>query len=188
MLLRAHISAGGDPKADQRTVVIHSQFMRPDQLDSFVEYKFIPSFFTNHAFFWGDVHIQNLGKERAFFLSPMKSAQAKGLHYTNHSDYLVTPLNPLFVLWSAVARTSRSGVILGPEERVTPMEALKALTINGAYEYFEEKAKGSIEPGKLADLVLLEKNPLKVETNAIKEIKVVETFKEGKSVYKAPGN
>lgn len=118
----------------------------------------------------------------------MKSAQAKGLHYTNHSDYLVTPLNPLFVLWSAVARTSRSGVILGPEERVTPMEALKALTINGAYEYFEEKAKGSIEPGKLADLVLLEKNPLKVETNAIKEIKVVETFKEGKSVYKAPGN
>jgi hypothetical protein len=83
-----------------------------------------------------------------------------------------------------VNRISRNGVVVGEKERVTPYEGLKALTINGAFEYFEEKTKGSLQTGKLADLVILDKNPLKVQANEIKDIKVVETIKEGRSIYK----
>jgi hypothetical protein len=91
----------------------------------------------------------------------------------------------MVVLWTAVNRVSRGGEVIGPDQRVTPLEALKAITINAAHQYFEEKSKGSLEPGKLADLVILDKNPLKVDPMTIKDIKVVETFKEGKSIYKA---
>ena len=80
---------------------------------------------------------------------------------------------------------SRSGEIIGADERVTPLQALKAITINGAYIYREEAGKGSLEPGKLADLVILDANPLTVEPMAIKDIKVVQTLKEGKTIYTA---
>ena len=88
-------------------------------------------------------------------------------------------------IWTAVNRVSRSGAIIGPDERVTPLQALKAITINGAYIYREEASKGSLEPGKLADMVILDKNPLTVAPMTIRDIKVVETIKEGKTVYKA---
>ena len=91
----------------------------------------------------------------------------------------------MFVVWSAVNRVSRGGEVIGPDQRVTPMEALKAITINAAYQYFEEKSKGSLEPGKLADLVILDGNPLKVDPMKIKDIKVIETIKEGKTIYRA---
>lgn len=91
----------------------------------------------------------------------------------------------MFVMWTAVNRVSRAGVVIGPDQRVTPMEALKAITINSALQYSEEKSNGSLEPGKLADLVILDKNPLKVDPMAIKDVKVVETIKEGKSIYQA---
>ena len=91
----------------------------------------------------------------------------------------------MFVLWTAVNRISRNGVVIGPDQRVTPLEALKAITINVAYHYQEEKSKGSLEAGKLADLVILDKNPLDVDPMAIEDIKVVETIKEGKTIYKA---
>ena len=144
----------------------------------------LPSFFTNHAYFWGDVHVQNLGKERAFFLSPTKTALKKGIVFTNHTDFGVTPLNQMFVLWTSIARESRSGQVIGPDERLTPMEALRAITINGAYEYMEEKTKGSIEKGKLADLAVLSADPLTVPTTQIKDISVLQTIKEGKTIYK----
>jgi predicted amidohydrolase YtcJ len=163
--------------------VVHSQFVRRDQLDLYVKYGINPSFFTNHAFFWGDVHIENLGQERAFFMSPMKTARGLGLHMTNHSDFLVTPLDPLFILWTAVNRTSRSGQIIGPDERISVLDGLKALTIDGAHQYFEESRKGSITAGKLADLVILSANPMKVAASTIKDIKAEETIKDGKSVF-----
>jgi predicted amidohydrolase YtcJ len=109
----------------------------------------------------------------------------KGLRPTNDTDFIVAPLNQLIVMWSAVNRISRSGVVIGPDQRITPLEALKAITINAAYQYSEQGSKGSLEPGKLADLVILDKNPLKVEPMAIKDIAVVETIKEAKSIYKA---
>ena len=182
MLLDAHQAAGA-PEG-RRTTVVHSQFVRRDQLDLYVKYGINPSFFTNHAFFWGDVHVENLGQERAFFMSPMKTARAMGLHMTNHSDFLVTPLDPLFILWTAVNRTSRSGHVIGPDERISVLDGLKALTIDGAHQYFEEGRKGSITAGKLADLVVLSANPMKVAASTIKDIKVAETIKDGKSVFK----
>lgn len=170
---------------NRRPVVIHSQFVRADQLDKYKELGFVPSFFTNHTFFWGDVHVKNLGQQRGYFESPLKTAEKKGIVFANHTDYGVTPLNQLFLLWSSVARKSRNGVVIGPEERLTPMEGLRALTINGAYLYFDEKIKGSIEKGKLADFAVLSADPLTVQTDMIKDITVLETIKEGKTIYKA---
>ena len=129
-------------------------------------------------------HVLNRGKEQAFFESPMRAAIDKGLRPTNHTDFVVAPLDQMFVIWTAVNRISAGGVVIGPDQRVTPMEALKAITINSAYQCGEQSSKGSIEPGKLADLVILSGNPLTVPVGAIKDIKVVETLKEGKSIYK----
>lgn len=168
----------------RRPVVIHSQFVRLDQLDKYKELGFLPSLFSNHAFFWGDVHETNLGYDRAKFLSPLKTAQTKGIIATNHTDFGVTPINQLFLLWTSVERKSRSGKVIGPEERLTPLEGLRAITINGAYEYFEENTKGSIEKGKLADLVVLSDDILTIEPSKIKDVVVLETIKEGKTVYK----
>jgi predicted amidohydrolase YtcJ len=187
MMIKGHqyaIRTLGDSTKDRRTVIIHSQIMRPDQLEQYKTYRMIPSFFTNHTYYWGDVHIANLGKERAGFISPMRSALDMGIIATNHTDNIVTPMDQMFLLWTSVNRISRNGVVVGETQRITPYEGLKALTINGAHEYFEEGAKGSLKAGKLADLVILDRNPLKVDKAAIRDIKVVETVKEGKTVYK----
>jgi predicted amidohydrolase YtcJ len=185
MLLKAHeYAAAGDLSKDRHVTVIHSQFVRQDQLDKYKAYRIEPSFYTEHTFYFGDTHILNRGKEQAFFESPMRAAIDKGLRPTNHTDFVVAPLDQMFVIWTAVNRISRGGVVIGPDQRVTPMEALKAITINAAHQYSEQSSKGSIEPGKLADLVILSGNPLTVPVEAIKDIKVDETFKEGKSIYK----
>ncbi len=184
MAIKAHeYAAAGDLAKDRRTTIVHSQFIRKDQLQKYVEYKLIPSFFTEHTFFFGDTHVLNRGKEQAYFLSPMKTAIGMGLRPSNHTDFNVAPIDQMFVIWTAVNRTSRSGQVIGPDERVSPMDALKAITINAAFQYKEEATKGSIEPGKLADLVILTANPLTVQPAAIKDIKVVETIKEGKTIY-----
>ena len=114
----------------------------------------------------------------------MRAAIDKGLRPTNHTDFVVAPLDQMFVMWTAVNRISRNGVVIGADQRVSPLEALKAITINAAYQYMEQSSKGSLESGKLADLVILDKNPLTVDPAAIKDIKVVETIKGGKSIYK----
>lgn len=184
MMIDAHRAAGGNAGKDRRTVIIHSQIMRPDQLDDYVELGLSPSFFTVHTFFWGDVHLENLGEERAFFMSPMASAKAKGIRFSNHNDFSVTPMDPMRMVHSAMVRTSRSNKVIGPNERVDAWTALKAITIDAAWQIREEDQKGTIEVGKLADLVILDSNPMNVETGKILDIAVVETFKEGKSVYK----
>jgi len=187
MMIKGHqyaIRKLGDSAKDRRTVIVHSQIMRPDQLDAYKKYGLFPTFFTNHTYYWGDVHIANLGKERAGFISPMRSAIDMGIRATNHTDNIVTPMDQMFLLWTSVRRLSRTGQAVGEAQRVTPYEGLQALTINGAYEYFEEDTKGSLKAGKMADLVILDRNPLKVEPDQIKEIKVVETIKEGKTVFK----
>jgi predicted amidohydrolase YtcJ len=170
----------------RRPVTIHSQFVRNDQLDEYKRLGVIPAFFTNHAYFWGDVHTRNLGAERANFLSPLKTAASKGIIATNHTDFPVTPINQLFLLWTSLARESRSGKVIGADERVSLYEGLKAITINGAYQYNEEKIKGSIEKGKLADLVIIAEDITKIPVGKIKDLEVLETIKEGKTVYKKP--
>ena len=187
MMIKAHeyaVNELKDNNKDRRTVIVHSQIMRPDQMEAYKKYGLFPSFFTNHTYYWGDVHNDNLGTERANYLSPMKSAFDMSVKCTDHTDCTVTPMDQLFLLWSAVNRLSRNGKVIGPDQRISPYQGLLSLTIYGAYEYFEENTKGSIKEGKMADLVILDNNPVKVDPLTIKDIKVIETYKEGKSIFK----
>lgn len=184
MLLRAHEwAAADDPRKERNVTVIHAQFSRKDQVAKYAEYSMTPSFYTLHTYYFADAHIANRGPEQAAYISPMRDAIDAGLHPTNHTDFVVAPLDQLFVLWSAVNRVSRSGEVIGEGQRVSVLEALKAQTIWAAEQYGEAGEKGSLEPGKLADLVILDGNPLTVEPAAIKDIKVVETLKEGQTIW-----
>jgi hypothetical protein len=184
MCIKAHeFASGGDYTKDRRTTVIHSQFVRPDQLDKYVKENIMASFYTEHTFFFADAHIKNRGEQQASFISPMKTALAKGVKCTNHTDFNVAPIDQMLVVWSAVNRVSRDGKVIGADERISPYHALQAITSTAAYQYFEENSKGSLKEGKLADLVILDQNPLKVDAMKIKDIKVVETIKEGKTIY-----
>lgn len=185
MLIDAVRASGLTNATDHRTTVIHSQCMRPDQVAAYAELGLTPSFFTLHTFFWGDVHLENLGQERAFFISPMASAQKAGLRFSNHTDFSVTPMEPMRMMHSAMTRRARSGTVIGPDEVVDAMTALRAITIDAAWQIREEDTKGTLEVGKLADLVILDANPLTVPVENLLNIGVVETFKEGVSVYKA---
>jgi predicted amidohydrolase YtcJ len=183
-LIKTHLaSAGADPAADRRTVCIHCQFIRPDQIAAFSKYNLIPALFTDHTFFFGDTHIANRGLAQASFISPMKSALAAGLRPTNHTDAFVTPIDQMMTVWTAVTRRLRSGGVLGPDERITPYQALQAITTSAAYQYREEASKGSIEVGKRADLVVLSADPTKVDPDAIRDIKVIETIKDGTTIF-----
>jgi heat shock protein HslJ len=165
---------------------IHTQFLRKDQIPKFVEYKVPPSFYTLHTFYFAEAHIANRGKAEAMYISPMRDAIGARLRPTNHTDFVVAPLDQMMMLWSAVNRTSRTGAEIGSDQRVTPYEGLKAMTAWAAEQYGEQDTKGTLEVGKLADLVILEKDPLTVDRNAIREIKVLETIKEGVTIYPAP--
>ena len=186
-LLEAHrYAAGDDPAKPRGTVGVHSQFIRRDQLEKFRAWGITPSFFTIHCFYFGDTHVANRGAAQAAFISPLKSARALGIRPANHTDFNVAPLDQIFTIHTAVNRTSRSGQVIGPDERITPLEALEAITIDGARMYGEQATKGSIEPGKLADLVILSGNPLTVPAAEIAGIGVVETIKDGKTVWRRP--
>jgi predicted amidohydrolase YtcJ len=183
---RAHeFAAAGDLTRDRKVTMIHAQFTRKDQIPKYLEYKIRPSYYTLHTYYFADAHIANRGPEQASYISPMRDSIDAGLRPTNHTDFVVAPLDQMFMLWSAVNRISRSGAEIGPGQRVTPLEGLKAMTIWAAEQYGEQAAKGSIGPGKLADLVVLDKNPLKVDALAIKDIKVLQTIKEGQTIYRA---
>jgi predicted amidohydrolase YtcJ len=181
----AHESAAADdPGRDRRVTMIHAQFARKDQLDKFVKYKVTPSFYTLHTYYFAEAHVANRGREQAMYISPMRDAIDRGLKPTNHTDFVVAPLDQMFMLWSAVNRVSRAGATIGADQRVTPLEGLRAMTIDVARQYGEEASKGSLEPGKLADLVILDRSPLAVKPAAIRDIRVLETIKEGRTIYK----
>ena len=170
---------------DRRSVMIHAHTARMDQLDSMKVLEIIPSFFSMHTYYWGDWHVsQTMGKERAYHMEATGSALKRGMIFTEHHDAPVALPNSIMILYTTVNRISRSGVVIGPDERVSPYDALRSITSWAAYQYFEETLKGSIKQGKLADFVILDKNPVKVKPTTIKDITVLETIKEGKSVYK----
>lgn len=172
--------------AELRPVMVHCQALRIDQLDRVKEVGAIPTFFNDHVGFWGDFHYESVfGPERAQNISPIGSALAKGIVFTLHQDPPVKVPNQILAIHNAVNRRTESGRILGGHQRISPLEAIKAITINGAFQYFEEDTKGSIEEGKLADLVILDRNPLEVDSMEIKDIKVLETIKEGNTIFKA---
>ena len=169
---------------DRRTILIHGQLIRMDQLDSLKKYDMVGSFFPMHTFYWGDWYKQIIGPDQAQKISPIKSAMNKGIRVTSHTDAPVALPNLMMIMYTTVNRVSRCGTVMGPDERLTPYEALKSITLWGAEQFFEEKKKGSLVAGKLADLVVLDKNPLKVDPMTLKDIIVLETIKEGKSIYK----
>ena len=172
-------------KADRRTVMIHAQTARDDQIDLMQTEYVMPSYFVAHTFFWGDWHRDSvLGPVRGARISPLASTLTRGVPFTIHNDAPVVPADMMRLVWSAVNRLTRSGKTLGAAQKISVVEALKAITINGAYQYFEEDSKGSLKAGKLADLVILSDNPLEVDTQALKDIEVVETIKEGVTVYR----
>lgn len=182
--LTAHEKAARDDLTkDRRVTMIHSQFVRKEQLAQFVRYKIRPSFYTLHTYYFAETHIQNRGVEQTMYISPMRDAIDAGLRPSNHTDFVVAPLDQMFMLWSAVNRISRGGMRIGPDQRITPLEGLKAMTIWVAEQYGEQELKGSLRAGKLADLVILDKNPLRVDPLDIKEIAVLETIKEGRTIY-----
>ncbi len=171
-------------KKDRRNVLIHGQYVREDQLDAYKELDVIASLFPLHTFYWGDWHKEIIGEELGDKISPTRTALNKGLRVTIHTDAPVALPNLMRMVGITVERKSRSGKLIGAGEKLTPYEALKGITEWSAYQHFEENEKGTIENGKLADLVILDKNPLKVNEEDIKDIIVLETIKEGLSVYK----
>jgi len=174
----------GEGRADRRTVMVHAQLASEEQLDRMQELGIIPSFCSSHGFYWGDVHVSSaLGRERAFRINPARSAGRRGIRFTLHNDAPVVPPNILFLIWSAVTRFSRSGAVIGPEQRLTPIEALRAVTIDAAHQHFEDDRKGSLEVGKLADMAVLSENPLRVPPEEIRKIEVLATLKEGMPIH-----
>ena len=196
-----HTHANGDAAMDQmirsmkpiaakygnnnrRNVLIHGQYVREDQLDSFKDLDVIASLFPLHTFYWGDWHKEIIGDSLGNTISPTRTALNKGLKITIHTDAPVALPNLMRMVGITVDRTSRSGKVIGEHEKLTPYEALQSITSWSAYQHFEEDQKGTLQEGKLADMVILDKNPLKISPTEIKEIVVLETIKEGISVYK----
>ncbi len=169
-----------------RPVLIHGQFEREDQVDSFVELGVFPSLFPMHTFYWGDWHRDHtVGPVNAEDISPTGWYMTRGAMFSTHTDAPVAFPDTMRVLSATVTRRTRSGDILGPAHRVPVETALKAMTIWPAYQHFEEATKGSIEVGKLADLVILTEDPTAVDPLTLDQIKVAETIKEGQSIYTA---
>ncbi|WP_137179095.1 amidohydrolase [Roseomonas sp. AR75] len=171
---------------DRRPVLIHGQTLRADQVDPLRELGIFPALFPMHTFYWGDWHRESvLGPERAENISPTGWLMSRGMMFTSHHDAPVAKPDSMRVLSATVTRRSRSGDIIGPGHRVPVATALKAMTLWAAHQHFEEATKGSIEVGKLADFVVLADNPLRVPPERLAELKVVETIKEGATVFHA---
>jgi predicted amidohydrolase YtcJ len=173
-----------DPRPDARHRIEHCQTAREDQLARMGQLGVSPSFFVAHVYYWGDRHRDIfLGPERAARISPLASSLRHHLRFTVHNDTSVTPVNPLQLVWTAVNRVTSSGKVLGKEEAIPVMDALRSITSEAAWQNFEEKDRGSIEPGKLADMVILDRNPLTVPADEIRKLKVMKTIIGGETVF-----
>lgn len=172
------------PRADDRPILIHAQMARADQLERMKRLRAIPSFFVLHTYYWGERHRDIfMGPERAARMSPLRSALARGLHFTIHCDAPVVPMDPLHLVWAAVNRRSSNGAEIGPGERIGVEDALRATTIEAARQHFLEDERGSIEAGKLADLVVLSADPTAQNPERLRELQVLRTIVGGKTVF-----
>lgn len=169
--------------SDERNVIIHAQTMRRDQLPIVKKLNLIPSYFIAHTFYWGDTHIKNLGYERASKISPVASTIKEHIPYTFHQDTPVLLPNMMEMIHCAVNRVTKDGITLDETECVSVYDALKAITVYAAYQYFEEDEKGTITVGKKADLIVLSHNPLTTPNDQLKMIEVEQTYKDGQLIY-----
>jgi hypothetical protein len=169
---------------DRRPVLIHGHFEREDQVDSFVRLGVFPSLFPMHTYYWGDWHRDHtVGPELAQNISPTGWYLKRGSRFSTHHDAPVAFPDSMRILDATVTRRSRSGDIIGPLQRVDVITALKGMTIWPAYQHFEEKTKGSIETGKLADFVILSADPTATDPDKLEDLKVTETIKKGNTIY-----
>ena len=173
-----------DPPADHRTVMIHAQTVREDQLDRMATLGIIPSYFSAHTFFWGDWHRDSvLGEPRGLRISPTRSTVDRRMRFTIHNDAPIVPPDVIRLLWATTNRVTRSGKVLGEDQRISVLEALKATTIYAAEQHFEEARKGSIAVGKEADLVVLSQNPLDMDPADLLDLDVMATYVGGEAIY-----
>ena len=167
----------------RRPVMIHAQLVGRDQLPRLKALGMIPSFFVAHVYHWGEVHVKNFGLERAEHISPAGTASALGIPFTFHQDSPVIPPNMLETVWCAVNRRTKTGRVLGEGEKISALEALRAVTVYAAYQYFEEDRKGSLAAGKAADFVILGQDPLTADPMELRNIPVLETIKDGRTIW-----
>lgn len=186
MAIKGFDTLGIKAADDRRPVVIHSQFQRADHLPAYQRIGVGPAYFSNHTYYFADIHRTNFPSEVVGFISPFKAAMRAGLHPSNHSDAPVTRLDPFTQLWSSMARTSLSGVVSGADQRLSAYEGLQMLTTGPAWQVFEDNRKGRIKPGLLADFVVLDRNPLTTPLGQIRGIKVMMTVKEGQIIWQRP--
>ncbi|HEY6992883.1 MAG TPA: amidohydrolase [Xanthobacteraceae bacterium] len=170
------------PRFATRHRLEHNQFATHAQLVKMKELGVVTNFMTNHIYFWGDLHYTTfVGPDRARGMDPAGSAQRMGIPYSLHSDASVTPVNPLFAMWTATARKTMSGRVLGEDERISVAQALHAVTLGAAYLLEQDDQKGSIQAGKLADFTVLDRNPLDaISPDELRDIKVLGTVMGGK--------
>lgn len=174
------------PQAAQgiRPHIIHAQYTRPEQIDRMAKLHVYPTFFTTHVYYYGDLHYEKtLGPDRAQRLSAMADGFRAGIKPSMHNDPPVTPVDPLLNMWIAVNRKSITGRVLGADQAITPKQALEAYTINPAFMFGMEKDAGSLSVGKYADFVVLDRNPLKVDPDEIRDIRVEATIRGGRVTY-----
>lgn len=197
---QCHIHANGDATADlmldaiehvqrenyqkdHRHTLIHAQTLRADQIDRMTAMGVSVSFFPAHIYYWGEYHRDvTLGPERVEDMCPTRWAAERGLRFTIHNDAQVTPTRPLHLMWCAVNRRTAQGNRIGSGQAITAREALRAHTIDAAWQVFRGHERGSIEPGKRADFAVLSDNPLETP-ETIHEIRVEQTIVKGKTVY-----
>ena len=180
-----HAVAEAKPDHDHRTVMIHAQTVREDQLTQMKNLGIVPSFFAAHSFYWGDWHRDSVfGVERAARISPTASTVARGMPFTIHNDAPVVPPDMLRLLWATTNRRTRSDALLGGEQRISTYDAIKAATVYAAYQNFEEASKGTIEVGKQADLVVLSADPLGVPPADLMSLEIRATLSRGGVVFR----
>jgi len=169
---------------DLHNIIIHCQTVGIDQLEQIRSLGMIPSFFPIHTYIWGKHHRNTfLGEERAARMNPIATSQKMDIPCTIHSDSPVTAVDPWLLLWSAVTRLDEDGRLLGGNERVSAYDGLLALTRNAAAQY-RLSDRGTLEVGKRADFIVLDQNPITIDESSIKDIRVLQTFVDGKLVYK----
>lgn len=167
---------------DARHILVHGQIVRQEQLSDLADLGVSVTFFPSHTFYWGDWYRASvLGDERAEKISPLASAESVGLRYSLHSDAPVTPIAPLAILWSATTRETLSGFKLGPEYRINRDQALRSLTIDAAWQNHLEHDRGSLEPGKLSDFIVLSGDPLKHPD--VRDLSIEEVWIGGRKRY-----
>ncbi len=187
MLLSAIGAAQKKYGPGRRPVLIHGQFMREDQVDTMKALGVFPSLFPMHTFYWGDWHRDHtVGPVAADDMSPTGWVMQRGMMFGTHHDAPVAFPDAMRVLDATVTRRSRSGDILGPKHRVPVEIALMAMTIWPAWQHFEEDRKGSLAPGKVADLVVLSGDPTAIDPEQLDALRVEQTIKADKLIYQAP--